>query len=131
MSWSLRLLLGFIGISGVFCVLFGAWLAHAGSHLSPELMNRLSTAHSYQIFHTVTLLAIVVWIQTCSSKWLYMSAWLFVLGICLFSMSLYFKTLFAVSFIGKFAPIGGISLALAWLNLVLAAIFMHAEKGKN
>ena len=107
----------FVGISGCFSVLFGAWLAHAGAHLSPELVNRINTAHHYQIIHTIVLLIITAWRARSESKLLLASSSLFVLGIMFFSGSLYLKTLLNMPAIGGLAPIGGVSLALGWLCL--------------
>lgn len=113
----LPLLSVFIGVSGCFSVLFGAWLAHAGAHLAPDIHNRLTTALNYQLIHTLALLAVAVWAQNNPSSVLLRSALCFCLGILLFSVSLYLKTWLAMPFIGKAAPFGGVLLAFAWLNL--------------
>ena len=136
-SWQHRIWLIFIGVSGCFCVLFGAWLAHAASHLSPELITRLTTAHQYQMLHTIALLAVAVWHQHLAtvkpSKLLTVISWLFILGILCFSGSLYLKTLLAMPVIGKLAPIGGVTLALAWLGIaiygVTAGLSQRYKKG--
>ncbi|WP_448213291.1 DUF423 domain-containing protein [Colwellia sp. MEBiC06753] len=112
----------FIGVSGAFCVLFGAWLAHAGVNLSAELNSRLTTAHHYQVIHTLALLAVYVLIQFKPRKTLYLSAGLLVLGILLFSGTLYLKTLLMMPVIGKLTPMGGVTLALAWLSLVYTGV---------
>jgi len=108
----------FIGISGCFSVLFGAWLAHAGSHLSPDIVNRVNTAHHYQVIHTLALLIITVWRTRNESKILLVSSLCFALGILCFSGSLYLKTLLNLPAIGGLAPIGGVLLAIGWLCLV-------------
>ncbi|MFD2168376.1 DUF423 domain-containing protein [Thalassotalea euphylliae] len=113
-----RIFACFVGISGAFCVLFGAWLAHAGEHLQADILVRLETAHLYQVIHTLALLAITVWCRTQPSKVLVFAQSLMLIGIAFFSVSLYLKTLFAMPVIGKLAPLGGISLALAWLSLI-------------
>lgn len=108
----------FIGISGCFSVLFGAWLAHASQSLTPDLVDRLFTAQFYQLIHTVALLAVCLALKQRHSKALALSAILFVFGICAFSGSLYLKTFSDWPAIGKLAPFGGISLAFAWLSLI-------------
>ncbi|NMP33296.1 DUF423 domain-containing protein [Thalassotalea sp. M1531] len=130
-NWQVKVLTLFVGISGCFCVLFGAWLAHAGSHLASEVTNRLSTAHIYQFIHTLALFATVVWIQVKPDKWKLVTAWLFLIGIVGFSVSLYLKTLFAVPFIGKVTPLGGVTLSLAWLSLFFYAMLTRTPTGKN
>jgi uncharacterized membrane protein YgdD (TMEM256/DUF423 family) len=120
----------FIGISGCFSVLFGAWFAHAGVNLSNEVQSRLANALQYQFFHTLALFAVAVWIQTLTGKHnaakvinlLYLSATFFVAGILFFSGVLYIKTFFDYTAIGKIVPFGGMSFALGWLCISWAGI---------
>jgi len=120
----------FVGISGCFSVLFGAWFAHAGVNLSDEVQSRLAHALQYQFFHTLALLAVAVWLQTLSGKSnsakviksLCLSANFFIAGILFFSGVLYFKTFFDFSLIGIIVPFGGISFALGWLCISWAGI---------
>jgi uncharacterized membrane protein YgdD (TMEM256/DUF423 family) len=117
----------FIGISGFFSVLFGAWFAHAGVNMSNEVQSRITHALQYQFFHTLALLAIAVWWRCLPNeskpiKALYFSALFFALGILCFSGSLYVKTFFDFTAIGKLAPIGGMSFALGWLCIGWAGI---------
>ena len=116
----IKFLLVFVGISGCFSVLFGAWLAHGGQSLSIEVQLRLAKALQYQFFHTLALLLTLVWTLCRPTKWLVSAAISFVVGILFFSGSLYVKTFFDIAIIGKLAPFGGISLALGWLLLALA-----------
>ena len=112
----------FIGISGAFSVLFGAWLAHAGENYSSAIQFRLETALNYQFIHTLALFACLVWFQQKQSQSKLIALFLFSIGILLFSGTLYVKTFFDGSPLGAFTPIGGIILALAWLQLVVAGI---------
>ena len=120
----------FIGISGCFSVLFGAWFAHAGVNLSNEVQSRLANALQYQFFHTLALFAVAVWLQTLTGKHnaakvinlLYLSATFFIAGILLFSSVLYIKTFFDYPTIGKVVPFGGMSFALGWLCISWAGI---------
>lgn len=108
----------FIGVSGCFSVLFGAWLAHAGTLLIAKQQISLSTALEYQFIHTLALLAVVVWNKISPNKLLLLSAFLFVLGISAFSGGIYLKTLLGFNSAGQLAPVGGISMALGWLCLI-------------
>ena len=117
-----RLLLIFVGISGCFSVLFGAWLAHSGQNFSDAQQASLATAHQYQLIHTLALLAVLFFYQIQQHKMLLLSALLFALGIVFFSVSIYIKILFLYTLIGKLAPIGGIAFAFAWFNLVFVGI---------
>lgn len=107
----------FIGISGCFSVLFGAWLAHGGQHLPLDIQSRLANALQYQFIHTLALLAAMVWYSRLPSRRLLAAGICFVLGILCFSGSLYVKTFFDLAAVGKLAPTGGILLASGWLLL--------------
>lgn len=131
-----QILLGFIGISGAFCVLLGAWLAHASEFLDSTSYDRLVSAHHYHVIHTLALLALLLFSLKNSINPFCYTMWSFVCGIMLFSGSLYFKTYFEVmsidiTFVNKLAPWGGILLALGWLDLVRVAIFSRKILNKK
>jgi len=112
----------FVGVSGCFSVLFGAWLAHAGQALPINVQSTLKTALQYQLFHTLALLVALVWTITnlsvrAPSKVLLAACIAFFVGILCFSGSIYIKTFFSFAFVAKLTPFGGISLAVAWLLL--------------
>jgi uncharacterized membrane protein YgdD (TMEM256/DUF423 family) len=115
-----KMLIFFVGISGCFSVLFGAWLAHGGQSLPEAVKYRLLNALAYQFIHTLALLAVMVWYRHQRTGWLVAAALSFVIGILCFSGSLYLKTLFDFTLIGKLAPFGGLSFALGWLLLAVA-----------
>jgi uncharacterized membrane protein YgdD (TMEM256/DUF423 family) len=118
----IKSLMIFVGVSGFFSVLFGAWLAHAGQMLSVNVQSALKTALQYQLFHTLALLATLVWtishlaVKT-PSKVLLAASISFMVGILCFSGSIYIKTFLSFPLVGKLTPFGGISLAVAWLLL--------------
>lgn len=111
----IRIPIVFVGISGCFSVLFGAWLAHGGQALTEEIQFRLVNALQYQFIHTLALLVVLVWYMHQPSKWLMASGSCFFIGILCFSGSLYVKTFLNISIVGKLAPLGGMLLALGWL----------------
>jgi uncharacterized membrane protein YgdD (TMEM256/DUF423 family) len=117
-----KYLMIFVGVSGCFSVLFGAWLAHAGQVLSVNAQATLKTALQYQLFHTLALLGTLIWaitnLPTRKPSIILLTACLgFLVGIVFFSGGIYIKTFFNLSIVGKLTPFGGISLALAWLLL--------------
>ncbi|MBL4900797.1 MAG: DUF423 domain-containing protein, partial [Colwellia sp.] len=63
----IQFLMIFVGVSGCFSVLFGAWLAHGGQALPINVQSSLKTALQYQLFHTLALLITLVWAITSSS----------------------------------------------------------------
>ena len=117
-----KLLWTFVSISGAFSVLFGAWLAHAGQGLEPEIYDRLASAQLYQFIHTVTLLVLCLHLSRVPNNKLVPSSVFFVVGIICFSGSLYVKTWLPIPWIGNLAPFGGVCLALGWLSLLINLI---------
>lgn len=99
-------------------MLFSAWLAHGAQTLPPQVVKSLDAALNIQFLHTITLLSLYVWYNLAPQKPLKISLILFTIGIILFSGSIYIKTLTGFSMLGKLAPLGGITLALAWLSLL-------------
>ena len=126
-----KLLVIFVGISGCFSVLFGAWLAHGGQTLALASQERLSTALTYQFFHTLALMLTITLYKLHTKAVLLVAGGLFALGILFFSGSLYLKTLFNVVSIGKLAPFGGLSFALAWLLVGFVGTKMFDHKLGN
>lgn len=123
----IKFLMIFVGVSGCFSVLFGAWLAHAGQLLPIQVQLTLKTALQYQLFHTIALLVVLVWILmrlsvNTSVNLLLSAAIAFAVGIVCFSLSIYIKSFFSVAIVGKLTPFGGISLAVAWLLLSIEGI---------
>jgi len=118
-AW-LKALVIFVGISGCFSVLFGAWLAHGGQSLAPSAQSSLVTALQYQFIHSLALLACLIWASVnTSSKWLITAIFCFFIGILLFCGTIYIKIFFDLPSIGKLTPMGGISFAIAWLLLAV------------
>ena len=58
-----KLLVLFVGISGCFSVLFGAWLAHGGQSLSIALQDRLSIALQYQFIPYTCIIVSAYYVQ--------------------------------------------------------------------
>jgi uncharacterized membrane protein YgdD (TMEM256/DUF423 family) len=103
---------------GFAAVAAGAFGAHAlRSRLAADAMVVFETAVRYHLVHALALFA-VAWV---ASQWpsgpARLSGWLFVLGIALFSGSLYALAVTGVRHFGVIAPFGGLSLLAGWLAL--------------
>ncbi len=108
-------------MSGVAAVLLGAFGAHSvADSLTPARMAIYQTAVQYHLIHTLALLAtatIAQWHPSSSSlKW---SARAFLVGVLLFSGSLYLYALSGVSWLGMIAPLGGLAFVAGWLLLAV------------
>ncbi|HNO71151.1 MAG TPA: DUF423 domain-containing protein [Bacteroidia bacterium] len=119
------------GISGAMCVALGAMGAHAlKDKITMENMQTFETAVKYQFYHTLALMLLVLLSEKISSKFLHLSSILFIIGIILFSFSLYFLALRSLigimpdemKWVGAITPFGGLSFIVAWLMLSYSAL---------
>ena len=102
-------------------VVFGAFGAHAlRGRLSPEDLVTFETGVRYQMYHALALLA-VAW---AASRWpsgaTTAAGWLFVLGIVVFSGSLYLLVLTGQRWLGAVTPLGGLAMIGGWASLAWA-----------
>ena len=109
----------FVALSGALAVVMGALSAHLlKSVLTATDISRIQTAATYQIYHTLVLLVLVIYYQANPLKQLKSSVWLFILGIVLFSGSLYVYSFSHIHSLVYLTPIGGMLLIVAWLSLL-------------
>jgi uncharacterized membrane protein YgdD (TMEM256/DUF423 family) len=102
----------------------GAYASHGlESVLAPRALASLETAVEYQFYHGLGLLAVAILADRYpQSRWLKISAVLFVAGIVLFCGSIYATTLGGVAALGRLTPVGGIAFMGAWVALAVAAL---------
>jgi uncharacterized membrane protein YgdD (TMEM256/DUF423 family) len=98
---------------------FGAFGAHSlRSRLSPEMLTIFEVGVRYQMYHALGLIA-VAWATTrWPESYLNAAGWAFIVGIIIFSGSLYLLSLTGMRWLGAITPIGGISFLLGWAILV-------------
>lgn len=111
------------GILGALSVVLGAFGAHAlKSRLSEDLMSAYQTGVSYQLMHSVALLALSILIERQPSTILHTAAMMMIAGIICFCGSLYLLTLTSMRWPGPITPLGGLLLILAWICVAIAAL---------
>jgi uncharacterized membrane protein YgdD (TMEM256/DUF423 family) len=107
--------LGFLG------VVLGAFGAHAlKARLTADDLAIFDTAVRYQLGHVLALLCVALLARTSDSAWLRRAGIAFVLGIAIFSGSLYVLVLANLRWMGAITPIGGVALLLGWAFLALS-----------
>ena len=109
-------------LSGLLAVV----LAATGSHILPQdgadAQKLWATALQIHMFHTVALLGIAALIQPGSPPLMPWSGIAMMLGLLLFSGSLYLRASDFVPVPGLLAPLGGLLLMAAWLVLIVTLI---------
>jgi len=115
-----KLLLTLTAVLGALAVAIGAFGAHSlESTLEANgYVDTYETAVKYHFYHV--LAALIVLIGLPESKWKLRSCLLFLVGILLFSGSLYTLSITGVKWLGAITPLGGASFILGWLMLIPA-----------
>lgn len=99
----------------LLAVALGAFGAHAlRARLSPEDLAIFETGVRYQMYHALALFA-VAW---AASRWpgtaVNAAGWMFIVGVLIFSGSLYALVLTDTRWLGAITPVGGVALILGW-----------------
>jgi len=130
-SW---LILG--AILACMSVVIGAFAAHAlKAHLSEYQLGIIETAANYQMYHALAIVLVAgLRISTanallnthvndvfCLNRAFSRSLFCMLLGVVLFSLSLYLLALTNLKWFAFVTPIGGTLLIVAWLFLVYTA----------
>lgn len=107
---------------GFLAVALGAFGAHALKEML-TVNGRLDTydlAVRYHFYHTLALLASGIMMDKFKGSGIKLSALLFLIGIVLFSGSLYALCLVNISKIAAITPIGGVFLIAGWATLFIS-----------
>jgi uncharacterized membrane protein YgdD (TMEM256/DUF423 family) len=110
-------------ISAMLSIVFGAFGAHMlEDSLTADALDVYETAVQYHMFHSVGILLIALLMDRLSSRKLAVwAARLLLIGIVLFSGSLYVLALSGVKILGAITPLGGVGFIAGWICLALAA----------
>jgi len=118
-----RIFLMIASLLGALAVALGAFGAHAlSSRLTERLLANYETGVRYHFYHTLALIAVALILSRWPESNLATTAgWLFIIGIAIFSGSLYILALTGITKLGAITPIGGVALIAGWVCLFLAA----------
>ena len=116
-----RIVVVLAGLSGAASVLLGAFAAHGlRARLSEQHLAVFQTAVHYQQWHSLALLLVGLWLLRQPSLYLRLASAAWLLGMLLFSGSLYALVLWGWP-VGLLTPLGGLCLVAGWLVVSLAA----------
>lgn len=104
-------------------VALGAFGAHGlKNKLTPEMLTVYETGIKYHVYHALGLF-IVAWLSEKSLSALVPAAgWLFLIGILLFSGSLYALSITGIRWLGAITPLGGLAFLMGWGFLAASII---------
>ena len=108
--------LGIAGILLALAMVLGAFGAHGlKAHLSPDQLQVYETAVMYHFFNALGLLGIGLTLRFVNGPAVRWAAVLILIGVVLFSCSLYALTFGAPRPIGIVTPLGGLALIAGWI----------------
>ena len=113
-------------ISGFLSVALGAFGAHSLKNILDEYGKSIyEKAVLYQMFHTVALFVVGVLQHLAKETSFSIAGWGFLIGIVLFSGSLYLLAITDIKWLGVVTPLGGVAFLFGWFWLVLIFIKGH------
>jgi uncharacterized membrane protein YgdD (TMEM256/DUF423 family) len=111
-------------VLGGLAVATGAFGAHSLKDRLHELgtTSTFETAAHYHMVHALAVLAVgLLALVGRSGSALSAAGWAFLVGILLFSGSLYGLALTGTKWLGAITPLGGVSFLVGWAALAIAA----------
>lgn len=121
----MRLFLAIAALLGGLAVAAGAFASHAlTERLTPRALEVFGTSVRYQMYHALALLAIALLLGVASlnQTWLLAAGWAYIVGVVLFSGSLYLISLAGLKAVGPITPLGGLAFLVGWGCLAIAAL---------
>ena len=113
-------------------VVLGAYGAH-GLARDAASVSSWGTAVDYQLIHAVVLMILGLWYQQIGSaaegalSKLKIAGYFLLIGVLLFSGSIYLLVLGGPAILGPVTPVGGTLLIVGWLIIVWAAFTGHHD----
>ena len=110
-------------VNMAFCVLLGAFGAHAlKTKIPEEYLIIFKTGIQYHFYHALGLFIVAFVAYFYPSGSVKLAGGLMVLGIILFSGSLYGLALSQIRWLGVLTPLGGLCFIAAWILLTVVLI---------
>ncbi len=105
-------------------VIIGAFGAHAlkSSLAANNRLETFETAVKYQFYHALGLILLGILMNQLEHKAFDYSGWSFIVGILLFSGSLYTLSITGMTKLGAVAPIGGLAFIIGWGAMIWGII---------
>ncbi|HAG79851.1 MAG TPA: DUF423 domain-containing protein [Cyanobacteria bacterium UBA12227] len=119
-----RIFLFIAALLGGFSVAAGAFAAHAlKEKLGERAIEIFETGARYQIYHSLALLMVGLLLTRTevAQPTLIAAGLAFIIGIALFSGSLYALSLSGIKALGAITPFGGVAFIVGWGCLAIAA----------
>ncbi|MEM9541707.1 MAG: DUF423 domain-containing protein [Cyanobacteria bacterium P01_E01_bin.42] len=120
-----RAFIAIASILGGLSVGGGAFTSHAlKERLSEKALAIFETGVKYQMYHALALLFVAILLSRgeIPREFLTATGIAFIVGIIIFSGSLYALSLTGIKWLGAITPLGGVAFLLGWGCLAVAAL---------
>jgi uncharacterized membrane protein YgdD (TMEM256/DUF423 family) len=120
----IQIFLGVAAILGGLSVAAGAFASHAlREKLSERALEIFETGARYQMYHALALLLVALLLSRAEAaqSTLVASGLAFIVGVVVFSGSLYTLSLTSIKWLGAITPLGGAAFIIGWSCLAVAA----------
>lgn len=121
---------------GALAVILGAFGAHGLKKIAPESAVAIfETGVRYQFYHVFALALTAIMWKEFPNKWIQRAGAVFIIGMILFSGSIYILTWLVSAniaggrWVGPLTPTGGIFLIAGWLCLALGICHKTQQPG--
>lgn len=105
-------------------VAIGAFGAHLlGPRIGKDALEIYETGVHYHMIHGLGLILVGITAgQRGESKKLNVAGWMFLIGVILFSGSLYVLSISGIKVLGAITPLGGIAFIIGWFCFMSAVL---------
>lgn len=109
---------------GAFSVIIGAFGAHALKNIleSSGRTDVFETAVKYQFYHALGLILLGLLMFNLKHQFLNYAGYSFMIGVIIFSGSLYILCLSGITKFGMITPIGGLFMIAGWVFLTIGVL---------
>jgi uncharacterized membrane protein YgdD (TMEM256/DUF423 family) len=113
---------------GLLAVVAGTFGAHGlKGHVEPDLLAIYHTGAQYHMYHALALLLTGLVYERHPSRPVAAAGWCFVVGVVIFSGSLYALAISGQRWLGAITPIGGVSFLVGWAMLMVCTAMKRQE----
>ncbi len=119
-----RIFLAIAAILAGTSVAAGAFASHAlKEQLTERALEIFETGARYQMYHALALLGVALLLTRAEASQipLITAGFAFILGIAIFSGSLYALSFTGIKWLGAITPLGGVAFLIGWGSLTVAA----------
>lgn len=105
---------------GGLAVALGAFGAHALKSIleANQRVDTFELASRYQFYHALALIALGLLLHHFPNRPFIYGGYAFIIGMLIFSGSLYILSLTNIGVLGAITPIGGLALIIAWICMI-------------